>query len=380
MLVASAFAMTSCDKDMDSNPTLLQPAELVLNKPELGAPVQLENATEFTTLTWSQPEWATKTAPVVADYTVEFAFDEGFTRSFKYGEPTTEFSKTIDPKELNGLIQNYFGWESESDAPANLSLFARIIGEVQNAGHDVVSSVVSNTVELQVAPYYMILKAADPVLWWLIGGDICDGSWGSDCPAAVIPMEPIDGEAYDMATGLGKIHWVGYLAGNGFKLRGDMSDGWATQWGGDFASSTYVENDGGSSDIKVTTPGIYEVVLDTKAHKLEVNPYGGSAPVFSGMAISGSFNDWSDTEMEPVHKAVAENHDWTITYTFAASDEVKFKQSGSWDYNKGGAFINREDGMYGFGVSNGDNLFIQESGTYLILFNDITGHFRFIKK
>lgn len=378
MLVAGALALTSCDKDMDSNPTLLQPAELVLNQPELGAPVQLENATEFTTLTWSQPEWASKTAPVVADYTVEFAFDEGFTRTFEYGEPTAEFSKTIDPKELNGLIQNYFGWESESAAAANLSLFVHIVGEVKNAGHDVVSKVVSNTVQLQVAPYFMILKAADPVLWWLIGGDICDGSWGSDCPAAVIPMEPIEGEEYDMATGLGKIHWVGYLAGNGFKLRGDMSDGWATQWGGEIGN--FVKNDGGSSDIKVPSAGIYEVVLDTKKDVLEVNAFGGSAPVFSGMAISGSFNGWSDTDMVPVHTAVAENHDWTITYTFAAGDEVKFKQSGSWDYNKGGAFLAREDGYYGFGVGNGDNLVIPEDGTYLIIFNDITGHFRFIKK
>lgn len=378
MLVAGVLALTSCEKDMDSNPTLLTPGSLVLNQPELGAPVDLVSAESYTTLTWSQPEWATDKAPVVADYKVEIGLDEGFADSFVYGEPTTEFSMPLDPQKLNGLIQTFCGWESEADAPENMQLYARVSGEVSNAGMDVVSRVVSNTVKLSVAPGFVILTAADPVLWWLIGGDICDGTWGSDCPKSVIPMEAIEGEEYDMATGLGKIHWVGYLAGNGFKLRGDMNDGWATQWGGEIGN--FVKNDGGSSDIKVPAAGVYEVVLDTKNDVLEVNAYTGSAPVFSGMAISGSFNGWTDTDMAPVHTAVAENHDWTITTTLAAGDELKFKQSGSWDYNKGGSFVERTDGYYGFGVGNGDNLVIPADGKYLILFNDITGHYRFIKQ
>jgi hypothetical protein len=36
--------------------------------------------------------------------------------------------------------------------------------------------------------------------------------------------------------------------------------------------------------------------------------------------------------------------------------------------------------MYVYGVSGGDNLLIGEEGTYLIIFNDITGYIRFIKQ
>jgi hypothetical protein len=101
--------------------------------------------------------------------------------------------------------------------------------------------------------------------------------------------------------------------------------------------------------------------------------------VFTGMAISGSFNDWGDTEMTPC-SAGWENHDWYITYEFAAGDEVKIKEAGSWDFNKGGTLVNTADGMYAYGETNGANLVIAESGSYFILFNDITGYIRFIKQ
>ena len=97
------------------------------------------------------------------------------------------------------------------------------------------------------------------------------------------------------------------------------------------------------------------------------------------MAISGSFNDWGDTEMNACSTGW-ENHDWYISYTFAAGDEVKIKQAGSWDFNKGGSFINYSEGMYVYGEGNGPNLKMEEGGTYLIFFNDITGYIRFIKQ
>jgi len=40
----------------------------------------------------------------------------------------------------------------------------------------------------------------------------------------------------------------------------------------------------------------------------------------------------------------------------------------------------KSEGMYAYGVGNGDNFVISDAATYLILFNDITGYIRFIKK
>ena len=105
----------------------------------------------------------------------------------------------------------------------------------------------------------------------------------------------------------------------------------------------------------------------------------GAVTVYTGMAIAGSFNDWGDTDMTPCSTGW-ENHDWYIVQHFDAGAEVKVKQAGSWEFNKGGSFVKDGDGMFVFGVSNGDNLSIEETGDYLILFNDITGFIRFIKQ
>jgi hypothetical protein len=151
----------------------------------------------------------------------------------------------------------------------------------------------------------------------------------------------------------------------------------------------YVKNDGGSGNITVSEPGLYKITLNTaelakvadgeNTTALKIEKYDGSAPVFSGMAISGSFNDWGDTDMTPC-SANWENHDWYIIHDFAAADEVKIKQAGSWDFNKGGEFITYGEGMYVYGVGNGANLVMPEAGKYMIIFNDITGYIRFIKQ
>ncbi len=36
LLVASTFALTSCSDDNDSNPTLVEPSEFVVNQPAVG--------------------------------------------------------------------------------------------------------------------------------------------------------------------------------------------------------------------------------------------------------------------------------------------------------------------------------------------------------
>jgi hypothetical protein len=191
-------------------------------------------------------------------------------------------------------------------------------------------------------------------------------------------MQTIDGAEYDAKTGQGEIKWTGYLAGNGFKLV--MIPGkWDDQWGQGDSFGQYLHNDGGSGNITVPEAGIYTVTLNTATNNLKIEKEASRAPVFSGMAIAGTFNEWGDTPMTPCSSGW-ENHDWYITYSFAAGDKVKVKQEGSWDYNRGGSFINYSEGMYVYGVGNGDDLVIEEAGTYLILFNDITGYIRFIKQ
>lgn len=86
--------------------------------------------------------------------------------------------------------------------------------------------------------------------------------------------------------------------------------------------------------------------------------------------------------MTPVHAAAGENnHDWYVEMTFDAGAEVKFYDGVDWtSFNIGGTLNKLSDGGYGYGSSSGGNIKIEEAGTYIVIMNDITGYYRFIKK
>ena len=403
LAVAGLSLFTSCKDDRESNPTLAQPTTFVLNEPSINGIIDLEKTSAPIVLTWSQPTpYNDYNAPVVPTYWIELSPTGQFNQAFdadaedNTGADYFVLNETfnngknaeINANNLNTTMMQMLGW-TEATIPAAQPLYVRVKSALRDASFNEYGVIYSNVITLMTAPYYVVLKPADPEIWWLIGADIADGSWGGDKGKCVIPMQTIEDQVYDTKAGQGKIQWVGYLGGGGFKLRGSMDDGWATQIGQGDAFGAFVKNDGGSGDITVPEAGVYKITLNTAelakagdketTSALTIEKYDGSAPVYSGMAISGSFNDWGDTEMTPCSTG-RENHDWYITYTFAAGDEVKIKQAGSWDFNKGGTFVNYSEGMYVYGVGNGANLKMTEAGTYMILFNDITGYIRFIKQ
>ncbi len=397
MLLAGALAFTSCSDDNESNPTLITPAagSFMLNQPSVsGANVDLSKSSTIT-LNWSQPQFTNFNAPVVATYEVEVSTSGIFSQAYidaedadnstadyyKLGNSYTSCTANINAEEIDKAIEILNGWD-ETSIPAISDLYFRVHAAVKNAGQVVCSEISSNAVKISAVPYYIELKAADPELWWLIGGDICDGSWGSDVGKCVIPFQTVEGFDYDKKTGQGEITWTGYLAGNGFKLRGDMNDGWATQWGQGDAFGSYVKNDGGSGNITVPAPGYYTITLNTATDALSVTAYEGTPSSFTSMCISGDFNDWGDTAMTPCFTfGDAVNHDWYIdNVVIAPSQKIKFKESGSWDYNTGGpiSYTNGGD-IYGYGTNGGPDI-VPEPGTYMIIYNDITRYYRFIKK
>jgi hypothetical protein len=392
MAAAGLLLFTSCKDDNESNPVLTQPTAFVLNNIDVTGNVDLKKSTSVT-LTWSQPTpYNDYNTAMVPTYTIEVSPTASFNQAFDVNAEdntgadffaldetySNGLGAEVNTETLNRMLLQLLGW-TEATVPATQQVSFRVKSAVRDASFREYYPIYSNVINLTTVPYYVELKPADPEIWWLIGADIADGSWGGDMGKCVIPMQTIDGAEYDKKTGQGEIQWIGYLGGNGFKLRGALDDGWASQWGQGDAFGSYVKNDGGSGNITVPEAGLYKVTLNTKKDELTIAAFDGSAPVYSGMAISGSFNDWGDTPMTPCSTGW-ENHDWYITYEFAAGDEVKIKQADSWDFNKGGAFINYSQGMYVYGVGNGANLVIAEAGTYMIIFNDITGYIRFIKQ
>ena len=385
MLLLGIALFTACADDNDSNPTLQLPTTFKLNTPSYATLTTSLGTSTQLPFTWSQPDYG---FPAAVEYQLQVSLDGNFTTSVEEAEAdesgaTKANYATIDAtfKEAKGVLEaeaidkammQIAQWE-ENSVPSTQDVYVRASATTPGT-----EAIYSNVVKISTIPYYIELSDSPIDIWYLIGADIADGSWGSDIAKSIIPMQAIEGEEYDKKTGTGKIQWIGYLAGGGFKLK-HYPDNWDYQWGQGDSFGSFVENDGGSGNISVPEAGVYKVVLDTKAHQLTVEKYEEAVSVFSGMAISGSFNEWGDTEMTACNPN-AENHDWYIVQHLDAGAEIKIKQAGSWDYNKGGAFVTETTGMYAFGVTNGDNLWISETADYMIIFNDITGFIRFIKQ
>ena len=230
---------------------------------------------------------------------------------------------------------------------------------------------------MKVQPYYIALTAADPELWYLIGGCIGDGSWGSEVGVAVFPMSPVEGGVYDAVTGQGPLTYTGYFPeGGGFKLVKTPGQ-WADQWGSSANNSidSPVKNDGGSGDFKVTKSGYYRLDLDTKNDVLTITEVD-AVKEYDHIMISGDFNGWgTDTMMNPVTTVEGVvNHVWYYDLDATGGDTTaKFLYDG-WSPNWSATAF-----PFGWGTNNGANIPVA-AGNYRFIFNDIDDYYHFFAK
>lgn len=108
-------------------------------------------------------------------------------------------------------------------------------------------------------------------------------------------------------------------------------------------------------------------------------------PAYGQLYLNGSFNNWGDgIALTPVNTVLgANNHDWYAHVHLPAASEVKF-QANNWAMEIGSKYDETpscKSGYYGVGVkSGGANISIKSEADYLVIVNDITGAFRFIKE
>ncbi len=101
--------------------------------------------------------------------------------------------------------------------------------------------------------------------------------------------------------------------------------------------------------------------------------------------MNGSFDGWTNgVAMTPVNSAVgANNHDWYTRIHLPAGTELKF-QANNWGMEIGSKYDETpscKSGYYGIGAKSGGwNIYIKTEADYLVIVNDITGAFRFIKE
>lgn len=408
LLVGIISLFASCSDDNDSNPTLIQPKEFVLNTPAYAnATIDLEKSTGLE-LTWSQPKYTADNAPINATYEVQVSPTNSFTVSTdeaaadESGEKVPDYAVlsnttqkcniSASAEEMDKALVKILKW-TEENVPAEQEMYVRVNAYILE-GTSRLNPVASNSVKLNVKPYYIELKDAVPTMWYLVG-NMFGAKWASDKNIGVdaLPMFLKPNFSYDKKTGAGEIEYTNYFLtgdyndkaecdGAGFKIL-PASFNWDYSMNADGATKgTIINRNGGSDGGHIVAPeaGYYTITLNTADNTAKMEKYEGAVNNYGTIQISGSFNDWTDTAMLPYNTEGVENHAWYYVMDVPAGDtaQFKFKIAGSWETSWG---YGAEDGainMYGKCESGGKNIGLAE-GKYVISFNDITGAFSIVK-
>ena len=409
MLVGIISLFASCSDDNDSNPTLIQPTEFKLNTPEyVNSTIDLEHSTGLG-LTWSQPKYTADNAPINVTYEVQVSPTNTFTVSTdeaaadESGEKvpdyavlshTTQLCKTsASAEEIDKALVKILKW-TEENVPAEQEMYVRVNAYILE-GTNHLNPIASNSVKLNVKPYYIELKDAVPTMWYLVG-NMFGGKWAGDKSIGVdaLPMFLKPNFSYDKKTGAGEIEYTNYFltdefndkaesAVAGFKiLPSSFNWDYSMDGGGklkdNIAYRGSTNSDGGH--ILAGADGYYTITLNTANNTATMVKYEGNVTNYGTIQIAGSFNEWADTPMLPYNTEGVENHAWYYVMEVPAGDPIqfKFKIAGSWDTSWG---YGAEDGainMYGKCDAGGKNIGLAE-GKYVISFNDITGAFSIVK-
>lgn len=405
--IISLFA--SCSDDNDSNPTLIQPTEFTLNTPEYAnSTIDLEHSTGLG-LTWSQPKYTADNAPINATYEVQVSPTDTFTVSTdeaaadESGEKVPDYAAlsnttqkcnvSASAEEIDKALVKILKW-TEGNVPATQEVYVRVNAFVQE-GTSRLNPVASNSVKLNVNPYYIELKDAVPTMWYLVG-NMFGAKWADNKSIGedALPMFLKPNFSYDKKTGAGEIEYTNYFLtgdyndkaecdGAGFKIM-PSSFNWDYSMNADGATKgTIVNRNGGSDGGHIVAPeaGYYTITINTADNTAKMEKYEGAVNNYGTIQIAGSFNEWGDTPMLPYNTEGVENHAWYYVMDVAAGETVqfKFKIAGSWDTAWGYGATDGAVNMYGkCGTGGNSNLGLEE-GKYVISFNDITGSFSIVK-
>ena len=405
--IISLFA--SCSDDNDSNPTLIQPTEFTLNTPEyINSTVDLEKSTGLE-LTWSQPKYTADNAPINATYEVQVSPTNSFTVSTdeaaadESGEKVPDYAVlsnttqkcdiSASAEEMDKALVKILKW-TEENVPAEQEMYVRVNAYILE-GTNHLNPIASNSVKLNVKPYYIELKDATPTMWYLVG-NMFGAKWANnkDIGVDALPMFLKPNFSYDKKTGAGEIEYTNYFLtgdynekaecdGAGFKIL-PASFNWDNSMNANGATKGTIINRNGGSDgghIVAETAGYYTITINTADNTAKMEKYEGDVKDYGTIQIATSLDDFaSDTPMLPYNTEGVENHAWYYVMEVPAGQTVsfKFKIAGSWDTNWGYGAADGAVNMYGKCEANGHNIGLTE-GKYVISFNDITGAFSIVK-
>lgn len=388
LLLGTASLFTSCKDDNDSNPTLLQPTEFKLNTPAyINQDIVLENTPQLP-LSWSQPNYTAENAPINATYEIQMSLNNSFTVSkaqatedesltadyISLDKTYTVCNASLQTSDIDKALNQLGSWTSESLVPETTPVYVRLVSYILE-GSKKINSIASNVVKLNVKPYYMELRDAEPIMWYLVGNNILDGMWSDKPGESSMPMFIKPGTKYDKTTGAGEIEYLNYFTTDAWKIQpADFNWDYGFMNGGSANTAKYRNAEGDAGNIWCDPAGYYLVTVNTKDNTCTIEPQSITPAVYTTVSIIGLNDDWNtDIALTPVNKA-EENHVWVATITTTQTTQFKFRANNAWDVNWGYGSFDGEVNTMGKCSNGGPNIGI-DAGKWLLMFNDINGVF-----
>ncbi|RVU01360.1 SusF/SusE family outer membrane protein [Mucilaginibacter limnophilus] len=305
-------------------------------------------------LTWEKANYGYAAA---VSYSIEIAKKDSSFARVASADMGSDNERIFTVGDLNSLISqlNVKGFEENE-------LEIRIKADIGGG----VAPVYSNVIPVTVTPY----EDKPPYQTLYLVGDATPGGWDNG-KASPVYRDPADAFVFT---------YTGYFNAGSFKFIAKPG-AWTPMWGitdGKVAfRATEADPDPGSFSIPAA--GYYTVSLSLKNNTFTMQPYdAGGKTVYESIGIIGAFNGWGSTEAM-THYA-NDPHNWTITHTFTEpTTEFKFRIAADWSANWGAFDKPTQTNPYGTGKSGGEN-YIIPAGTYLIIFNDMTFEYVFVKQ
>jgi hypothetical protein len=388
LLLGAISLLTACETDRDSNPTIQEPTTFKLNTPAYAnAGIDLEHSKTLH-FTCSQPDYGytaavtyTMQVSLTDSYTLstDEAGDEGTPDYVQLDESYTSCTIDADATLFSKAVMQLGKW-ADGSVPATVAVYARLTAAVDKY------TIASNSVTLNVIPYYIELKDALPQLWYITGtGGV--GNWDNKKNGegeSTIPLSLVKNATYDAKTGEGDFTYTGYFINDQFKLVLNPGD-WEPMWG--VASETAEDQNGtlqyrgiGGDDPacwKPSAAGYYTITFSstggTSNTSIKLTTYTGDTPKeFSGWELIGDFNGWADSGTVVLTQNTFNPHIWWADATIPSDGGAKFRLIGSWDDECGGD-------LFPYGVKTGNNIPVT-AGTYRIVYNDIDRSYFFFER
>ncbi|WP_165838200.1 SusE domain-containing protein [Pontibacter arcticus] len=296
----------------------------------------------------------------------DFAYQAAVTYTLQLDMKGNNFAAPLETAMGSGVLKKEFTVSEFNTLINRMPVTAFRENEVEvrvkASVSDLVAPVYSNVSILNITPY---LTEPPYKTLYMVGG-ATDAGWDNSKAIAML-RDPND---------LFKFTYTGKFKADYFKFLGKRGS-WAPMYGGQNNTLIFreTESDPDPASIQIATEGYKTVTVDLRNNTYTITDFDASAKAtYPSIGMIGTFTEWgSDVLMT---RSDFNPHYWSIEYTFKEDVQMKFRVAGDWGTNWG-APIGEEQKL--FNKTGGEN-FQVAAGSYLIVFNDLTNNYIFVKK